>query len=105
MTPEDKAYYSDGYQPLFKLMSEEFGLTLLEQDMSEIMNCVRKMDEASTITRLIALPVNELIDVIMEGRIEHIGILTGNDIGLVVGYYDYEAKTIKRKTIGTKPSY
>ncbi len=45
MTPEDKAYYSDGYYPLFKLMSDEFGLTLLEQDMSEIMNCVRKMDE------------------------------------------------------------
>lgn len=49
MTPEDKAYYSDGYQPLFDLMSEEFGLTLLEQDMSEIMNCVRKMDEAALI--------------------------------------------------------
>lgn len=46
MTPEDKAYYSDGYYPLFKLMSEEFGLTLLEQDMTEIMECVRKMDEA-----------------------------------------------------------
>lgn len=46
MTPEDKAYYGDGYQPLFDLMVDEHGLLLLEGEMIEIINCVRKMDEA-----------------------------------------------------------
>jgi len=46
MTPEDKAYYSDGYQPLFNLMVNEWNLHLLESEMAEIMNCVRKMDES-----------------------------------------------------------
>jgi hypothetical protein len=32
------------YQPLFDLMSEEFGLTLLESDMHEIINCVKNLE-------------------------------------------------------------
>lgn len=50
MTPEDKSYYSDGTYPLFKLMSDDHGLTLLEGEMFEIINCVRLMDEAHSKT-------------------------------------------------------
>lgn len=39
------------YQPLFNLMSEEHGLTLLEQDMMEIINTVNGM-QATQLTAL-----------------------------------------------------
>lgn len=35
------------YQPLFNLMSSEHGLTLLESEMSDIMNRVREIDKAT----------------------------------------------------------
>lgn len=40
----EKTYYSNGYQPLFELMSDH-GLTLLESELYEIVNCVRLMDK------------------------------------------------------------
>lgn len=107
MTPEDKAYYSDGYYPLFKLMLDEFGLTLLEQDMFEIINCVRKMDEARGGTKITMLPLNEIEDMFMNHarHVTKVGVLNGGDIGLVIEYYNAISKQMKVQTIRPTPSY
>lgn len=42
-----KSEFNSRYQGLFNLMSEEFGLTLLESDMQQIINEVRKIDSHS----------------------------------------------------------
>lgn len=107
MTPEDKKYYSDGYYPLFKLMSDEFGLTLLEQDMSEIMDCVRKMDEAREVSKVTILPLNEIEDMFMNyaRHVTKVGVLTGCDTGLFIEYYNSLSKEMKVQTIKPMPSY
>lgn len=49
MTEEDIKHYSQGTYPLFELMTLTYGLNLVESELFDIIDCVRKMDEAGRI--------------------------------------------------------
>lgn len=49
MTEEEIKHYSQGTYPLFELMTLTYGLNLVESELLDIIDCVRKMDEAGRI--------------------------------------------------------